>query len=31
MHKSVDDLHLGKVSYDEVMESLLKEYNISKK
>ena len=30
MHKSVDDLHLGKVSYDEVMESLLKEYNISK-
>ena len=31
MHKSVDDLHLGKVSYDEVMESLLNEYNISKK
>ena len=30
MHKSVDDLHLGKVSYDEVMESLLKEYNLSK-
>jgi len=30
MHKSVDDLHLGKVRYDEVMESLLKEYNLSK-
>ncbi len=29
MHKSVDDLHLGKVSYDEVYESLLKEYNIT--
>jgi len=29
MHKSVDDLHLGKVSYDEVMESLLNEYNIT--
>jgi len=31
IHKSVDDLHLGKVRYDEVMESLLNEYNISKK
>ena len=31
MHKSVDDLHLGKVRYDEVMESLLKEYNLSRK
>jgi hypothetical protein len=29
MHKSVDDLHLGKVSYDEVFASLLDEYNIS--
>ncbi len=29
MHISVDDLHLGKVSYDEVYESLLKEYNIT--
>ncbi len=29
MHKSVDDLHLGKVSYDEVYASLLKEYNIT--
>jgi len=30
MHKSVDDLHLGKVEYDEVLDSLLKEYNITK-
>jgi hypothetical protein len=30
MHKSVDDLHLGKVDYDEVFDSLLKEYNITK-
>ena len=31
MHKSVDDLHLDKVSYDEVLDSLLKEYNSSNK
>jgi len=30
MHKSVDDLHVGKVSYDEVLDSLLQEYNITK-
>jgi len=30
MHKSVDDLHLGKVEYDEVLDSLLHEYNIAK-
>jgi len=30
MHKSVDDLHLGKVDYEEVLESLLREYNITK-
>ena len=30
MNKSVDDLHLGKVEYDEVLQSLLKEYNITK-
>ena len=30
MHKSVDDLHLGKVEYDEVLDSLLREYNITK-
>ena len=30
MHKSVDDLHLGKVDYDEVLDSLLQEYNITK-
>jgi hypothetical protein len=30
MHKSVDDLHLGKVDYDEVLDSMLREYNISK-
>ena len=29
MHKSVDDLHLGKVSYNEVFVSLLDEYNIT--
>jgi hypothetical protein len=28
MHKSVDDLHLGKVDYDEVLDSMLQEYNI---
>lgn len=30
MHKSIDDLHLGKVDYDEVLDSLLREYNITK-
>jgi len=30
MHYSVDDLHLGKVSYDKVLNSLLDEYNITK-
>ena len=30
MHKSVDDLHLGKVDYDEVLDSLRREYNITK-
>ena len=30
MHKSVDDLHLGKVDYDEVLNSLLREYNVTK-
>ena len=30
MHKSVDDLHLGKVEYDEVLDSLLREYNVTK-
>ena len=30
MHKSVDNLHLGKVDYDEVLDSLLHEYNIIK-
>ena len=30
MHKSVDDLHLGKVDYDEVLDSLLREYNVTK-
>ena len=30
MNKSVDDLHLGKVEYDEVLDSLLKEHNITK-
>ena len=30
MHKSVDELHLGKVDYDEVLDSLLNEYNITK-
>ena len=30
MHKSVDDLHLGKVDYQEVLSSLLQEYNITK-
>ena len=29
MHKSVDDLHLGKVDYDEVLDSLLREYNVT--
>ena len=31
MHKSVDELHLGKVEYDEVFKSLLKEYNMENK
>ena len=31
MHKSVDDLHLGKVDYEEVLDSLLREYNITKR
>ena len=30
MHKSVDDLHLGKVEYDEVLDSLLREYGVAK-
>ena len=30
MHISVDDLHLGKVDYEEVLDSLLKEYSITK-
>jgi len=30
MHKSVDDLHLGKVEYDEVLDSLFNEYSITK-
>ena len=30
MHKLVDDLHLGRVAYDEVFYSLLDEYNIGK-
>jgi len=30
LHKSVDDLHLGKVNYDEVLQSFLQEYNITK-
>ncbi len=30
MHKSVDELHEGKVSYDEVLSSLLREHNITK-
>jgi hypothetical protein len=30
MHKSVDELHLGKVSYDEVFTSLMDEYHITK-
>jgi len=30
MNKSVDDLHLGRVAYDEVFYSLLDEYNIGK-
>jgi len=30
MHKSVDALHLGEVNYDEVLDSLLREYNITK-
>ena len=30
MHKSVDDLHLGKVDYDEVLDSMLREYNVTK-
>lgn len=30
MNKSVDDLHLGEVAYDEVFYSLLDEYNIGK-
>jgi len=30
MHKTVDELHEGKVEYDEVLNSLLKEYNITK-
>ena len=30
MHKSVDDLHLGKVKYDEVFNSFLREYHITK-
>jgi len=30
MHKSVDDLHLGKVDYDEVLDSLLREYGVAK-
>ena len=29
MHKSVDDMHLGKVDYDEVLDSLLREYNVT--
>jgi len=31
LNKSVDDLHLGKVDYTEVYNSLLKEYNIKMK
>lgn len=31
MDKSVDDLHLGKVNYSEVLNSLLVEYNITQK
>ena len=30
LNKSVDDLHLGKVNYDEVLDSLLREYNVTK-
>jgi len=30
MHIDVDDLHLGKVDYEEVFDSLLQEYNITK-
>lgn len=30
MHISVNDLHLGKVDYEEVLDSLLKEYSITK-
>ena len=30
MHKSVDELHEGKVSYDEVLGSLLEAYGIVK-
>jgi hypothetical protein len=30
MHKSVDELHLGKVDYDEVLDSMLREYNVTK-
>ena len=30
MHKSVDELHFGTVSYDKVLDSLLREYNITK-
>jgi len=30
MHVSVDDLHRGKVDYDRVLDSLLKEYNITR-
>ncbi len=31
MHKSVDELHEGKVSYDEVLGSLLEAYGVAKK
>jgi len=30
MHKSVDDLHLGKVKYNEVFNLFLREYHITK-
>jgi len=30
MHISVDDLHLGEVDYEEVLDSLLKEYSLTK-
>ena len=31
MNKSVDDLHLGKVDYDEVLDSLLRKYGLKEK